>query len=189
MAERQLPKLIVRVRFSSPAPVNSQVSASSGALAGCQFRASTALRASKSPDRLVCHQAPTSFVRASRAADLRGDGVACAGVEVDVCEAGMPVRMGSLQPLRSDDDYLVGPALCPQRPGSIRWLSAISWSSTVPTPTGSLGSGPPRWDMSSRRSRRDLPPGTTLPRAGVPESELIDGADRISDPDGHGPSI
>ena len=45
--------------------------------------------------------------------------------------------------------------------GGNRCLSAFSWSSTVPTRTGWLGSGPPRWAMSSRRPRLDSLPGTT----------------------------
>jgi hypothetical protein len=74
--------------------------------------------------------------------------------------------------------------------GGNRCLSAFSWSSTVPTRTGWLGSGPPRWATSSRRPRLDSLPGTTSTASwGVPEEELVDGADRISDPEGHGPSI
>ena len=50
--------------------------------------------------------------------------------------------------------------------GGNRCLSAFSWSSTVPTRTGWLGSGPPRWAMSSRWPRRIRYLERLLPRAG-----------------------
>ena len=74
--------------------------------------------------------------------------------------------------------------------GGNRCLSAFSWSSTAPTRTGWLDSGPPRWAMSSPRPRLDSLPGTTSTVSwGCPRRIWSNGADRISDPEGHGPSI
>ena len=71
-----------------------------------------------------------------------------------------------------------------------RCLCAISWSSTVPTP-----------DRMARFWAAALGYELAPPPAGfdtwndfyraldLPEDDLVDGADRISDPDGHGPSV
>ena len=74
--------------------------------------------------------------------------------------------------------------------GGHRCLSAISSSSTAPTRTGWLGSGPPRWAMSSRPPRLDSRRGTTsTARWGYPKRIWSTGRTGSATRQGHGPSI